>query len=194
VSTLVLETPILPACEAELIRLSRVLSAAFADNPVSDWLFDGYQDHFHPEFFAAFLSWAHRAGRIEQSADGTAVAVWIDYTSPPDTQMLAVFEQAVHRAVGPYLPRWRAFDHACSTDHPTEPHWWLAFLGVLPEHRGRGHGRHLLEHATSWLDDSPAYLEATSRRLVGFYEHRGYVSANDIRVPEGPNLWGMRRT
>jgi hypothetical protein len=66
----------------EIPRLSMVLSAAFAANPVSDWIFDGEQDRHHPAFFAAFLRCAVATGRVEQSSDGTAVAVWIDRTRP----------------------------------------------------------------------------------------------------------------
>ncbi len=74
-----------------------------------------------------------------------------------------------------------------------EPHWWLAFLGVLPAHQHRGYGHLLLHHATTWQHDHPAYLEATSRKLVAFYGHRGYHTTGPVTVEGGPRMHPMTR-
>lgn len=196
--TTTLHTTVVPARVDELARLSLVLSAAFADNPVSDWLFDGEQDTHHPPFFLAFLRLGLTAGRVEQSADGTAVAVWIDRTSSNSNATAAAprFGAEVRKAVGPHEGRWWALDEATSTAHPSQPHWWLAFLGVMPGHRHHGHAHRLLTHATHWLDDTPAYLEATSRRLCGFYARHGFHTTGGlIAMPErgAPVLHPMQR-
>jgi hypothetical protein len=178
-------------CEAP--RLARVLSAAFADNPVSDWLFHGEQDRHHPAFFGAFLRWAFAGGRVEQSADGTAVAVWLDRTAPADAERLDRFDGEVTEAVGRHLVRWRMLDQATGAEHPVVPHWWLAFLGVLPGTRGRGQAGRLLSGARDWQPGAPAYLEATSRRLSSFYLRHGYRATDTVHVPLGPSLHGMWR-
>jgi len=179
------------ASVSDVARLSRLLSSAFGDNPVSDWLFDGDQDRHHPAFFTAFLHWAMAGGMVEQTPDGTGVAVWIDYTSPPDPQHVARFDTEVIAAVGTHELRWRTFDKATTATHPKQPHWWLAFLGVHPAHRARGHVGHLLDSAAEWLGDTPAYLEATSRRLTAFYQRHGYQPTHHVAVPRGPLLHGM---
>lgn len=189
--TATLDTDILPATAGDIPRLARVLTAAFADNPVSDWLFDGEQDRHHPAFFTAFLHWAIKGGLVEQTLDGTGVAVWIDYTTPPDPQLLTRFDTGVVAAAGGHELRWRTFDKATTAIHPRTPHWWLAFLGVHPAHRGRGHATHLLHSAAQWLGDTPVYLEATSRSLTRFYHQHGFQPAHHIVVPRGPVLYGM---
>jgi len=186
-----LDTAILPATTGDIPRLARVLTAAFADNPVSDWLFDGEQDRHHPAFFTAFLHWAIDGGMVEQTPDGTGVAVWIDYTTPPDPQKVARFHTDVIAAVGRHELRWRTFDKTTTATHPRTPHWWLAFLGVHPAHRGRRHAQRLLHSAAQWLGDTPAYLEATSRSLTRFYSRHGYQPAHHAMVPRGPSLYGM---
>ncbi len=183
---------VLTAEPVELPRLAGVLTTAFADNPISDWLFHGEQDHHHPAFFAAFLRWALRGGRVEQTHDGTAVAIWIDYTIPPG-DLLDDFQTEILDAVGRHRTRWLTLDHATANEHPAPPHWWLAFLGVLPTHRGRGAGSALLRHGAHWQDGQPAYLEATSRRLSTYYHHHGYQPTDTIDVPHGPTLYGMWR-
>lgn len=186
------ESGIVAAGARDVPRLALVLSAAFADNPVSDWIFNGHQDEHNPAFFAPFLSWAVQAGRVEQSSDGTAVAIWINNTTPQPAALVDAIHHEVATAVGPHLHRWEAFEHAADANAPTEPHWWLAFLGALPAHQGRGHGGRLLDHAARWLQGTPAYLEATSRRLAGFYGRHGWHDVAPIRVPDGPVLHRMR--
>ncbi len=215
---------------AELPRLARVLTAAFATDPVSDWLFDGEQDSHHPAFFGAFLRLAAATGWIEQSVDGLAVAVWIDRTGPhpvgtgtglrrairqpdgtvagfgcaepfpartrsesklPVLDAASRFERDVTTAVGAHRERWQALQAAMEAVHPGEPHWWLVFLGVLPGQHNQGHGRRLLEHARTWQGASPAYLEATSRRLTGYYTRDGYQARAAIQIPDGPVLHPM---
>jgi GNAT superfamily N-acetyltransferase len=183
---------VVAACAVEIPRLSMVLSAAFADNPVSDWIFDGDQDRHNPAFFSAFLRCAVQHGRVEQSSDGTAVAVWIDRTRPWTVDVLRVLHDDLGAAVAPHGSRWDTFEQAAEATEPTEPHWWLAFLGALPAHQGRGHGGRLLDHAAGWLGDTPAYLEATSRRLAGFYGRHGWHDTQPLVIPAGPVLHRMR--
>jgi ribosomal protein S18 acetylase RimI-like enzyme len=185
---------IVGASPVEYPRLAALLTAAFADNPVSDWLFDGAQDSAHPAFFLAFLRLAEAGGRIEQSLDGSAVAVWIDRTGTVPGADEAAGE-AIEQALGAaYRGRWRALDGALQPAHPPRPHWSLAFLGTAPGRRGRQYGHHLLEHATSWLGGHPAHLEATSRRLTGYYGRYGFRPAGGaVTVPHGPTLHPMWR-
>ncbi len=184
---------VMPATPAELTRLSHVLAAAFATDPVSDWLFDGDQDTRHPQFFHAFLHHAFQTGRVEQTLDGTGVAVWFDNTRPSDPIVELAFGDRVRDTVG-HPGRWHALDTALRAAHPAGPHWWLVFLGVLPAHQHRGYGHLLLHHATTWQAGHPAYLEATSRRLAGFYRRRGYhPSGRLITVEGGPRLHPMTR-
>ncbi len=183
---------VMPATPAELTRLSHVLAAAFATDPVSDWLFDGDQDTRHPAFFHTFLHHAFHTGRVEQTLDGTGVAVWFNNTSPADPIVELAFADRVRDTVG-HSGRWHALDTAMRSAHPTEPHWWLVFLGVLPAHQHRGYGQLLLHHATTWQAGHPAYLEATSRKLTGFYNRRGYRAAGPVTVEGGPGLHPMCR-
>ncbi len=183
---------VMPATAAELTRLSHVLAAAFATDPVSDWLFDGEQDTRHPGFFHAFLHHAFHAGRIEQTLDGTGVAVWFNNTVPSDPVVELAFSDRVRDTVG-HPGRWHTLHTVMRATHPTGPHWWLAFLGVLPAHQHRGYGHLLLHHATTWQAGHPAYLEATSRKLTDFYTRRGYQAAGPVALVGGPRLHPMCR-
>jgi GNAT superfamily N-acetyltransferase len=185
------KTVVVPAVQADVPRLARVLSTAFARDPVSDWLFDGRQDRHHPAFFTAFLYLGLACGRVEQTVDGQSVAVWIDHRIPLPAATVAEFDHRLHAAVGEHAPRWRELDAAMRTAHPHEPHWSLTFLGTAPAAQGNGHAGALLGHAADWRAGTPAYLEATSRRLTHFYTGHGYRPHGAITVPGGPALHPM---
>ncbi len=176
---------------AEIPRLAQVLSLAFADNPVADWLFQGEQDRHHLGFFSAHLRHALSRGRVEQTADGCAVAVWVDRTRHSDREAEEVFRRESAEAVGVHLPRLVLLEATLYETQPKQPHWWLAFLGVQSTDRSRGHATRLLRHATGWQGDTMAYLEATSRRLVGYYMRHGYTPGRPLPVPHGPTVHPM---
>jgi GNAT superfamily N-acetyltransferase len=185
---------IIEADTANLPRLTELLTTAFAHNPVSDWLFRGRQDRHHPAFFAAHLRYALAAGRIDQTDDGNAVAVWIDYTRRAETITARTrFGTEAADAVGDHLLRWTLLDASLHGIQPAEPHWRLAFLAAHPGHQHQGQGGLLLHHATTWQRHL-AYLEATANRLVTFYARHGYTAGRPVHIPKGPTLHPMRNT
>jgi ribosomal protein S18 acetylase RimI-like enzyme len=185
---------VVPTVTAEIPRLAHLLSAAFATDPVSDWLFQGEQDTHHPAFFTAFLRLAHIAGHIDQTSDGTAVALWIDRTGTRNTTTAhTAFHREIVHAIGHHAMRWHLLDATLTAAHPEHPHWWLAFLAVHPNHQQRGHGNRLLHHAHTRHNHQTTYLEATSRRLTSYYQNHGYQPSAHIHIPTGPPLHPMTR-
>lgn len=180
------------ATGTEIPRLAELLSAAFDHNTVSDWIFDGEQRHYNPAFFTPFLQCALDAGQIDQTVDGSAVAVWLNMTNAVYREWFEILHDDVNKAVGPHLRTWQSFEAAADAVHPEGPHWYLAFLGTAPTNQRRGQAGRLLRHAASWLGDEAAYLEATSRWLVRYYGKHGWEEAATIVVPSGPRLYGMR--
>lgn len=79
--------------------------------------------------------------------------------------------------------------------HPSEPHWYLALLGVDPKFQGRGCGRALLEPVLARCDTriEPAYLETQKPENLPFYERFGFRVLKEISVPGSPPVWLMWR-
>jgi len=56
---------------------------------------------------------------------------------------------------------------------------WVYYLGVAPDHRGRGLGRALMEAAEAWLRQRSApkiqlMVRADNQAAIGFYKALGY--------------------
>ena len=86
--------------------------------------------------------------------------------------------------------------NSAESDHPTEPHYYLPFLGVEPENQGRGMGSALMHPVLSRCDAdrTAAYLESSTPRNRALYERHGFEVMSEFKLgSRGPSLWRMWR-
>ena len=79
---------------------------------------------------------------------------------------------------------WGRVSRKLSLFHPDGSHWYLAVLGVRPDHHGRGHGSALLRdldhHVAS--DPAPIYLETDRPESARFYRARGFETRTQVEL------------
>ncbi len=79
-------------------------------------------------------------------------------------------------------------------NHPHEPHIYLNFLGVDPEHQGKHYGIALLDAlrdlAAQRSDLEGVYLETATEANVPYYSSHGYRVIGEI-YPLGVRFWRM---
>ncbi len=86
--------------------------------------------------------------------------------------------------------------NAIEKNHPTEPHEYLAFVGVAPERQGRGIGSMVMKPILDRCEAEgiPAYLEASSVRSRALYERHGFSVTEEVSIGKGaPPVWRMWR-
>ena len=108
----------------------------------------------------------------------------------------AAFDDSVRAVAGEYAESGPlAIVRAIGEVHPTDPHWYLAFVCTRPDQQGRGFGTALIRDGLERCDAEgrPAYLEATAERNRALYERSGLRVTNRIDLPGGPPLWAMWR-
>jgi GNAT superfamily N-acetyltransferase len=181
-------------------EITELVATAMGDGPVARWLHTDPEVRRRegPRYFAIFVEHAVRFGEVYATSDAatgmlTGVALWFPFTSlipPPDD-----YDRRLKEVAGSAFDRARELDAAMEAHHPVEPHHYLAFLAVHPEHRNRGVGSALLDRHHARLDDAglPAYLEANDPRNRDLYLRHGYVPRATITLPDGPPLWAMWR-
>ena len=106
--------------------------------------------------------------------------------------------QAKHYAACPENGFRRIIKTIDATDkaHPTERHYYLQFIGVDPDHQGKGLGNALMQPVLERCDREGcgAYLENTNEANRVFYERLGFVVTGEIDLGQGaPPLWQMWR-
>ena len=181
--------------------VARALARAFEDDPVMSWIFrDETQRPARLErAFGLFMRriWLPE-GECYTTDRQIGAALWL----PPGKWHLGVLAQlrllpAMISVTGSNLPRLFTTLNMIEKKHPKQPpHYYLAVLGVEPEHQGRGFGGALMQPVLGRCDHDriPAYLESSKRRNIALYERHGFRVVEELKLPkDGPPIWRMWR-
>ena len=190
------------ATVADATRVAQVFAAAFARDPVFDWLTREGKGRQHAllRFFAWMLetrALVHNETWI--TADGFAAAAWIPPYSLPGRGLasdMRVLPRIVQLTGFARLSRGAAMAAAMEHAHPQEPFAYLAFIGVAPRMQGTGLGSSLLKQTLAGADAAGvgAYLENSNPRNLRLYERAGFSVVQEIRArKDAPPVFAMRR-
>jgi ribosomal protein S18 acetylase RimI-like enzyme len=192
------EIAVRTATTADEAVLVRVLSQAFADDPVFSWIYPDAATRARvlPGFFTLFARYSAHHGTNHVAGDGLGAAVW----APPGASLVdpddgEAFGTALVALSPPDAERLRVSDELFDALHPTGPHWYLSLIGVADGHQGEGIGSALLRDALERADRSemPSYLEATRAENRRLYERHGFVVTGELVLPDGPTAYAMWR-
>lgn len=190
-----ISTPIVRVPERDRARAISTIVAAFVNDPVERWMFPQlaqYEARFG-EFVAAFAGEAFDQQSVWTLAEFHAVALWLAPGAGVNEAAIAeVLKGAVaeekHEDLFSVLEQ---MDQA----HPAFEHWYLPWLGVIPDAQGQGLGRQLLEHGLATVDRThlPAFLETPNPRTVPLYERHGFVVSAESQSGGCPPVISMVR-
>jgi len=192
--------PIRAATRADIPAIAHTLAAAFADDPIKRHL-TGLA-HVPPErslaFFDAFTRIQLPHEHVYVTSGGEAAALW----SPPGewkvpVSALARWSPRFLKMYGRrFLPNLKVL-LALEKLHPTEPHYYLEFVGVHPQHQGKGFGMSLLQPMVERADREGVglYLENSKEKNLAFYSRHGFQVRTHTHLPgrDGPPAWLMWR-
>ncbi|MCW2705143.1 MAG: Acetyltransferase family protein [Blastococcus sp.] len=192
-----------PAEQRDVPRIAATLTIALGDSRWTRWALpdDGRMQRLTR---LNELDAGHRGvstGTAWVTEDVTAVAVW---TPPADAEGTTPLPADVRAALARELPylsadRWPAVAGTAElveASRPTEPHWWLAHLGVRPTARRQGLAAAVLAPALVRCDAegtqaaAAVYSWANVRFLRGFgFEVTLTTRTTDDELP----LWMLVR-
>ncbi len=185
---------VLLAASADIGPISAVLGRAFSTDPVFAWMLPGAstrEPRARRVFRTMLRTEAMQHGGVEVArADGRAVgaAIWLPprHWAPSASQQLRALPGYL-RAFGGRLGSAAALLQSLARAHPSEPHWYLLAIGVVPELQGRGVAGTLLRSRLERCDRSgePAYLEASNPTGIPLYQHFGFQSRPVPPLPAG---------
>ncbi len=185
----------------DLPRLAEVLAVSFHDDPVT-------RSHFPPEgdviptmrrFFEFVLKGEFLPrGLVFTTEDVAAVAAWLP-PEPAGEDEVATEDDGprefIRELFGAHAAIVEEILRVQAQHHPTERHYYLQFMGTLPEKQGRGLGSALLAPVLERCDEErlPAYLDASSEHSRDFYLGRGFEVLGELPLSTGARFWQMRR-
>ncbi len=152
--------------------------------------------------YGAIMDDCFRHGEVYTFGDCHGVACWL----PPPRAVPTFWRQARSGMLA--LPwhfglsgfrKLTAFDDVARRlhhNHASMPHWYLAAIGVDPEHQGRGIGsalmRPMLERADR--DGLHCWLDTHQEQNVRLYERHGFDVCERVELPDHPiPVYGMLR-
>ncbi len=185
------------AQRSDVVDVAGALSRAFYDDPVCSfaWPNDAKRLQRAERSFAAQLRilWPRRE---VYTVDGfSSIAVWArpgEWQIPPRV-MPRVMTTAIRTRV-----RVAALLAYLRTEslHPEEPHWYLEFLGTVPESQGKGLGARALAPVLERADAEgvPVWAWSSNRRNLGFYHRHRFEVLDELAfAPGGPLIYPIRR-
>jgi len=194
-----LPATVVAASAADLDTLSHVIAEAFHPLAPSQWLTPdpAARRAIFPAYFRLYLEHAMASGVVHTTPGRTAAALWVHVGADGPAEP-ADYAARLSAATGRWAYRFRAFDAALDSRHPTGvPHHHLAILAVHPDTQGQGTGTALLNAYHHTLDHHtrvPAYLEASDQRTRRLYLAHGYTDHGPpIQLPGGPDMFPMWR-
>jgi predicted N-acetyltransferase YhbS len=174
-------------------EITASLARAFHDDPVASYALPS--DRRRPDQLRRFYAQRLRTLLSDElvfcSEDRRAAALW----AAPDRWRTPLGELVRTRIVSWRTPLFLAGGMRVEHRHPSEPHYYLAILGVDPAAQGRGLGSAVLRPMLDRCDTEgvPAYLESSKATNLPFYERHGFRVTGELRLPLGPPLWLMWR-
>ncbi len=188
------------ATRDDLPAIGRSLAAAFADDPVWEWLLPAERtDAAGTERLFAWIVAGHlRDSSVWTLAEAPATAVWAlpGRFRTPTTRVVTALPRLVS-ALGIAGLRRLAQLGELERRHPPEPHWYLALLGTHPDHQGRGLGTAVVAPGLAAADHAGlgCYLESSKEANVPYYRRLGFevTGTYDADGGRGPRLWLMWR-
>ncbi len=179
-------------------RAASLLARAFADDPVLCWIYAGSDDRLRAMtgFFELAVETAVARGHAIRSAGWEAAALW----APPGAS--GVFDAERGARFGPMLVAEIGVERASTlgelselmaAHHYVGDHFYLPFIGVDPDHQGRGRGLEVMRPMIETADrnDLPVYLESSNPRNISFYERLGFEVQAQWAPTGGPIMTGM---
>lgn len=185
----------------DIPRAVDLMSRAFEADPFVGWVVRSdakRKEGIHRFFDVCLRQLTVPYGEVWTTDDFGGVALW----TPPERFSLGLgaqlrfVGQAMRGMQARHVPSRLAAFSEIERRHPSEPHYYLFFLGVDPERQGEGIGSRMMASVLGRCDAQrmPAYLEATRPDLIPFYERFGYRPLEPFRLPYGgPLLHPMLR-
>jgi ribosomal protein S18 acetylase RimI-like enzyme len=183
------------ATKDEKEKLFATLTLAFVNDPIMRWIMpesSAYLENL-PGVQGSLGARAFEHDCAYYLDDMSGVALWL----PPGIEVDgdAMVEAANTRAPEKLRPDLYKMMEQMGEYHPTEPHWYLAVLGIDAHHQGKGLGSLLMKHTLLRVDKEHAiaYLESSNPRNVPFYERHGFEVIGEIQTGSSPVVFAMRR-
>jgi len=181
--------------ESEIEPAADTLARAFHDYPAFVYVFPDAAERRKefPLLLQSFVHYGVLHGEVyATSRNLEGVAVWM----PPDYPGGFSIVPEVSKDALERMMYFGSEVYTVRQRHVPAAHWFLEFIGVLPEFQGKGCASILLKPMLARIEQErlPCYLDTEVEENVAIYQHHGFKVVEDKEIP-GTEIrsWGMLR-
>lgn len=181
--------------ESQIEPAVGALARAFQDYPVFVYVFPDASERRKelPLLLQSFVHYGVVNGEVyATSPDLEGVAVWL----PPDYPGGFSIVPDISKDALARMNYWGRQVYPVRKHHVPFDHWFLEFIGVIPELQGKGYAGILLTPMLARIERQhlPCYLDTEVEKNVAIYQRYGFRVVEDMEVPgTGVRSWGMLR-
>jgi GNAT superfamily N-acetyltransferase len=165
------------------ILLGRSLANAYKANPLVQWMFeDDLSEKRLRGLFTSLVEFGIKNGLVYQTAHGDGAAIWFPPV-PKTSDVLDLTTDTSDWSGG----RRDAALAVLAAERPTEPHYYLDAVGVVPNARRQGKASGLLAPVLEKCaaEGVGAYLENSDPANESFYSRQGFEVTGQLPMPQG---------
>ena len=180
----------IPPQTAQVATIAELFARAFAADPLYAWFFPSERTRHARLVTLCLLELELERDHVRTTPGLEGGSLWL----PPGTGggfHWAAVGAGIRFALSTPWPaiarmvRYHRFSERMRARLIPEPHWYLAVVGVAPEHQGKGFAsaliRPILERATR--ERLPCYLETQNPANLQLYLRYGFELAEETTVP-----------
>jgi GNAT superfamily N-acetyltransferase len=189
-----------PAKPKDIPQVADALAEAFAGDPPMQWFLpedEDREERLRPYFRVVIRHLHMPYGEVWVSDGPLGAAGWVKPGAWPfSTRRRRRVIPVELRTFRRHPVRAARGVEVLERGHPSQPHWFLDWIGVERAGQGRGVGSALLRPMLERCDAErmPAYLNAGSPRSRDLYLRHGFDVTEQFSLPDGgPPLWRMWR-
>lgn len=189
---------IVKAKPGDLPAVMETLAQAFQTDPALSWILPDpdHRARALRSLFSVLAPADARVGVVLRADADEAAALW-RAPGQADSGMLEFIRNVLPliATFGTALPRGLKVQGGIDAHRPKGRFWYLHYVGVRPDHQGKGQGGRIIRAQMAVADDEgvPCWLETATLENVPLYERLGFVTQVEWDVPGGPHFWGMMR-
>lgn len=181
----------------ELAAIRAVIGRAYADDPLSAWIFPDASSRVDAcaTWYGLFAETYARCAQVTWLADDEAVCLW---HTPDDPELAWPSVPSIGGVLAAFVgadgaERVGNALHPISELTPAEPHVYVNFLAVDPARQGAGAGLRAIAPAleAARVRRLGVRLESTNPRNLAFYERLGFERRAELPLSDGPLLVSM---
>ncbi|MGB6300947.1 MAG: GNAT family N-acetyltransferase [Rivularia sp. (in: cyanobacteria)] len=183
-------------------KIATILAESFIDDPSFEFIYGENVNKIKAldAFFELFVDDVMQRGEIIIAPEDRGACIWypesVEIFDKQFEQIVVDIASTVYDFAGE--ESGKRFEHLIQKMGEYEPertHCEVLFIGLKPEARGKGIGKHLIKPVLNHADTKQVgcYLVSSNSRNISFYERHGFQKYCPIEISDSYSMTGMWR-